>query len=89
LPPRAAATTTSPRPSLPPTPRPADPRIPCPGTVLTRRYKGTTLQIRILERGFAFDGQVYPSLSAVAKAITGSHCNGLLFFRLTHRGGQP
>jgi hypothetical protein len=71
-----------------PAPRPADPRIPCPGTVLTRRYKGTTLEVRILERGFGYDGQIYPSLSAVAKTITGSHCNGLFFFRLTRRGGQ-
>jgi len=60
-----------------------DPRIPCPGTVLTRRYKGKTLQIHIRERGFEFDGRVYASLSAVARAITGSHCNGLFFFRLT------
>jgi hypothetical protein len=89
LPPRAAATTTSPVPALLPTSRPVDPRIPCPGTVLTRRSKGTTLQIHIRERGFEFDGRVYASLSAVARAITGSHCNGLLFFRFTQRGGQP
>ena len=30
---------------------------------------------------FASGGRVYGSLSAVAKAITGSHCNGYLFFR--------
>jgi Protein of unknown function (DUF2924) len=89
LPPRAVHP-DAPRPfSLPlAASRPADPRIPCPGTVLTRRYKGTTLQVQVLERGFRFDGQVYPSLSAVAKAITGSHCNGLFFFRLTRRGSQ-
>ena len=87
LPPRTAPT-TRPVQALLPASRPADPRIPCPGSVLTRRYKGATLQVRILERGFAFDGRVYPSLSAVAKTITGSHCNGLFFFRLTRRGGQ-
>jgi hypothetical protein len=65
-----------------------DPRIPCPGTILTRPYKGTTLQVRVLAHGFAFDGRVFNSLSAVAKAITGSHCNGLLFFRLTGRGAN-
>ena len=32
--------------------------------------------------------RVYPSLSAVAKAITGSHCNGFLFFRLAGKGGD-
>jgi len=36
----------------------------------------------VLEQGFAFNGQVYRSLSAVAKAITGAHYNGYLFFRL-------
>jgi hypothetical protein len=35
-----------------------------------------------LGHGVAFEGTVYPSLSAVAKAITGSHCSGHLFFRL-------
>jgi Protein of unknown function (DUF2924) len=37
--------------------------------------------VTILAKGFAFEGAVYRSLSAVAKAITGSHCNGFLFFR--------
>jgi hypothetical protein len=84
LPPRSA--TPSPLPlSLP---RRADARIPCPGTLLTRRYKGATLQVRVLAQGFEFDGQVYRSLSAVARAITGSHCNGLLFFCLTERGAR-
>jgi hypothetical protein len=36
----------------------------------------------VLADGFEYAGQVYASLSAVAKAITGSHCNGYLFFRL-------
>jgi hypothetical protein len=57
-------------------------RLPPPGTVLTRPYKGTTLQVRVLEHGFVYEGTVFPSLSAVAKAITGSHCSGYLFFRL-------
>jgi hypothetical protein len=39
------------------------------------------VQVQILTTGFAYQGQVYPSLSAVAKAVTGSHCNGYLFFR--------
>ena len=63
-----------------------DGRLPRPGTVLTRRYKGQSLHVRILEHAFEFAGAVYPSLSAVAKAITGSHCNGFLFFRLTNQG---
>jgi Protein of unknown function (DUF2924) len=63
-----------------------DPRLPPPGSVLTRAYKGATLQVRVLADGFEFDGEVYPSLSAVAKAATGSHMNGFHFFRLGHKG---
>jgi Protein of unknown function (DUF2924) len=59
-----------------------DDRLPPPGTILTRMYKGNTIQVKILPRGFEFDGEIYKSLSAVAKAITNSHCNGYLFFRL-------
>jgi hypothetical protein len=66
-----------------------DGRLPPPGTVLTRPYKGRSLQVQVLPHGFEFDGQVYRSLSAVARAITGSHCNGFLFFRLNNPGDQP
>ena len=59
-----------------------DDRLPPPGTILTRPYKGQVVQVQVLHSGFAYQGQVYPSLSAVAKAITGSHCNGYAFFRL-------
>jgi len=79
----AASTAEAPRASGQ---RADDGRLPGPGTVLTRRYKGRSLQVRILEHGFECAGVVYPSLSAVAKAITGSHCNGYLFFRLTRKG---
>ena len=61
---------------------PPDPRLPAPGTVLTRLYKGQSLEVTVLTNGFAFQGKVFPSLSALAKAITGSHCNGFQFFRL-------
>ncbi|HEY7312891.1 MAG TPA: DUF2924 domain-containing protein [Gemmataceae bacterium] len=60
----------------------ADERLPMPGTIITRVYKGQTLQVRILAKGFEYAGEVYKSLSAVAKAVTGSHCNGYAFFRL-------
>ena len=59
-----------------------DARLPPPGTVITREYKGQTLQVKVLPHGFEFEGDVYKSLSALAKAITGQHCNGYHFFRL-------
>ena len=49
----------------------ADARVPPPGTVLTRSYKGRTLHVQVLGHGFLYAGQTYPSLSAVAKAVTG------------------
>jgi hypothetical protein len=59
-----------------------DNRLPTPGMSLRRQYKGRTLVVDVLQDGFEFDGQHYKSLSAVAKAITGSHCNGFRFFGL-------
>ena len=60
-----------------------DDRLPTPGTVLTRKFKGVTYAVTVMPVGFELDGQIYKSLSAVAKAITGSHWNGYLFFGLT------
>ena len=55
---------------------------PMPGTILTRQYKGQAILVTVLDSGFDYLGQVYGSLSAVAKAITGSHWNGNYFFNL-------
>ena len=60
-----------------------DERLPPPGSILARVYKGETLQVKVLSDGrFEFEGEVFGSLSAVARQITGSHCNGFHFFRL-------
>ncbi|MGQ9563916.1 MAG: DUF2924 domain-containing protein [Thermogutta sp.] len=59
-----------------------DHRLPPPGTAIVRQYRGRVLQVVVLADGFEFEGRRYPSLSAVAKAITGSHCSGYRFFRL-------
>ena len=80
-PPQRQATATNAMPEPVPIPAPVDPRLPPPGTILTRPYKGQLVQVHVLTEGFAYAGRVYPSLSAVAKAITGSHGNGFLFFR--------
>jgi hypothetical protein len=58
-------------------------RLPIPGTVLTRKYRGRQVEVKVLPDGFDYDGQVYRSLTAVAEAVTGSHWNGHLFFGLT------
>ena len=59
-----------------------DPRIPAPGTAITRKYKGRIHQVVVLNDGFEYQGRRYRSLTAVARAITGSHWNGFGFFRL-------
>lgn len=65
-----------------------DRRLPPPGSVLTRAYKGQALRVKVLPTGFEFEGDVFKSLSAVAKAVTGQHCNGYLFFRLGTEGDR-
>jgi Protein of unknown function (DUF2924) len=82
-PPQNKAHTTTPPPQDVPIPAPVDHRLPPPGAILTRPYKGQLVQVQVLTDGFAYAGRVYASLSAVAKAITGSHTNGFLFFRNT------
>jgi hypothetical protein len=64
-----------------------DRRVPLAGSLITRVYKGETLEVKVLADGFEYEGEAYKSLSAVAKQITGSHCNGYHFFRLTKEGG--
>jgi hypothetical protein len=59
-----------------------DPRLPRPGTAITRRYKGRMINVTVLPDGFEHEGERYGSLTAVAKAITGSHINGFRFFGL-------
>ena len=59
-----------------------------PGTHLRREWQGRQLVVTVLPDGFDHDGTVYRSLSAVARAITGTQWNGHVFFGLksAHRG---
>ncbi len=59
-----------------------DPRLPSAGVAITRKYKGQTITVTVLSDGFEYEGERYRSLTAVAKAITGSHVNGFRFFKL-------
>jgi hypothetical protein len=63
-----------------------DARLPMPGAVITRRYKGETIEVRVLPGGFEYEGEVYRSLSAVAKRVTGTHWNGYHFFKVGRKG---
>jgi len=61
---------------------PHDARLPLPGSWLTKQYRGRTIRVRVLRQGFEYAGERFKSLTAVAKAVTGSHWNGRLFFGL-------
>jgi hypothetical protein len=62
-----------------------DPRLPPPGNIIERQYKGTMIRVIVLQDGFEYEGRRYKSLTAIAKEVSGSHCNGFLFFRLGRR----
>jgi len=67
--------------------RPArDRRLPVIGTTLRRRYRGQTIEVKVLKDDFEYQGRHYGSLSAIARQATGTRWNGLLFFGLTPRG---
>ncbi len=59
-----------------------DTRLPIPGTIITKDYRGKKYQIKLLEDGFEYDGKIYKHLTAVAEKITGAHWNGYNFFNL-------
>ena len=52
------------------------------GARLTRIWKGREIVVVVEERGFRWEGALFPSLSAVATAIAGTRWNGPRFFGL-------
>lgn len=63
----------------------ADPRNPVVGTRLMREWNGVEHTITVLRDGFEWQGRPYKSLSAIARAITGTRWNGYRFFGLRER----
>jgi hypothetical protein len=64
--------------------RRADDR-PIAGTKLIREYQGVMQQVTVLQDGYEWQGRPYKSLSAIARAITSTRWNGLVFFGLKNR----
>jgi hypothetical protein len=62
-------------------------RIARPGAHLVREWNGRTYQVEVLKDGFRMDGRTWPSLSAIAKHITGTTWSGPRFFGLVDRAG--
>ena len=59
-----------------------DCRLPEPGTLLTREFKGQTFVVKVLADSFEYEERRYTSLSAIAAAISGTRWNGFSFFGL-------
>ncbi|GFM30264.1 uncharacterized protein PY1_contig-08-843 [Novosphingobium sp. PY1] len=53
-----------------------------PGTRLVRSWNGRTISVEVGEDGFVFEDRLYPSLSAIAREVTGAHWSGPRFFGL-------
>jgi hypothetical protein len=64
------------------TPSYRDKRLPIPGSVITRKYKGGKVEVKVLEKGFEYNGRIYKSLTAISKEVTGSNWNAFQFFKL-------
>ncbi len=62
--------------------------FPKPGAVLRREYKGRVIVVRVLPRGFEYEGDMYRSLTAIAQKVTGAHWNGVNFFGLPSSRGS-
>jgi len=67
--------------------RQQDSRLPWPGVLLSRKWKGRTILVEVLAKGFRYENRHYSSLSAIAVAVTGTRWNGLAFFGLTRPAG--
>jgi len=59
-----------------------DSRLPVPGSVLVRQYKGRDIRVTVGADDFEFEGKRYTSLSSIAREVTGGSYNGFLFFKL-------
>jgi hypothetical protein len=65
----------------------ADRDRPITGTRLLREWQGVEQIVTVTADGFEWQGRPYKSLSAIARAITGTRWNGWVFFGLrNHRG---
>jgi len=60
-----------------------------PGTVLVRDYQGQRHSVTVTPDGFDWQGTTYTSLSAIARAITGTAWSGPRFFALARGNGTP
>jgi hypothetical protein len=58
------------------------------GTVLIREWRGVSHRVTVLDQDVVYRGRRYKTLSEVARAITGTHWSGPLFFGLKRRAKE-
>jgi hypothetical protein len=58
---------------------------PVTGTQFVREWQGAEHRVTVLDGGFEYQGRPFRSLSAIARAITGTRWNGWVFFGLKNR----
>ena len=62
---------------------------PIAGTRLIREWRGVEHSVTVRQKDFEYQGRPYKSLSAIARQITGTNWNGLIFFGLKNTRGRP
>jgi hypothetical protein len=63
-----------------------DPRMPGPGTIRTRTFQGREIMAIVHAHDrIEYEGKMYPSLTAIAREVSGSNYNGFTFFSLNRR----
>ncbi len=63
--------------------RARDNRLPAVGAVITKTYRGKTIEVKMLENGFEYEGKTYKSISRVAMEIVKRPISGYVFFGLS------
>ena len=57
-----------------------DNRLPAPGNIITKTYRGKTIEVKVLDNGFEYEGKVFKSISRVAMTIVKRQISGYVFF---------
>lgn len=63
--------------------RQRDNRLPAPGSIITKTYRGKTIEVKVLDNGFEYEGKVFKSISRVAMTIVKRQISGYVFFGFT------
>ena len=59
-----------------------DTRLPAPGSTIVKTYRGKTIEVKVLENSFEYEGKIFKSISRVAMTIVKRPISGYVFFGL-------